>query len=238
MQESINDTKKENNFSTRVEQSGNNYLVAYLILVLSLLLFLATVSGITNGLSKKVDSILLSNLGYTNKWSKSFGSRWFIFVNDDISALAGPVLLPIFTLLISGYVYLKRRFKVIRKFLFVVIGGAILMMITKVFFATDLSNQSVDIIYNTISPFPSGHAMLGTIVYISLAVVISRTQRRPGVKKFLIASSIFLALLIGISRFITGGHTLTEVLAGWSLGMIWLTVYWLLEQFKRKKGWL
>ena len=231
MQESINDTKKENNFSTRVEQSGNNYLVAYLILVLGLLLFLATVSGITNGLSKKVDSILLSNLGYTNKWSKSFGPRWFIFVNDDISALAGPVLLPIFTLLISG-------FKVIRKFLFVAISGAILMMITKVFFATDLSNQSVDIIYNTISPFPSGHAMLGTIVYISLAVVISRTQRRPGVKKFLIASSIFLALLIGISRFITGGHTLTEVLAGWSLGMIWLTVCWLLEQFKRKKGWL
>ncbi len=237
MPDKNSDTQQENYHHINSEQSRNNYLIAYSILVVSLLLFWATVSGITDGLSNAVDSILLANLGYTNEWSKGFGPRWYIFVNDDISALAGPVLLPIIIFLISGYAYLKKRIKVLRRFLFVLVGGAIFMMITKVFFATDLSNQSIDIIYNTISPFPSGHAMLGTISYISLAVVIARTQRRTEVKKFLILSSIAVALLIGISRFITGGHSLTEVLAGWSLGMIWLTICWLLEQLTRKRGW-
>ena len=228
---------EEFNIHDQGEQSKNNYLIAYSVLFSSLLVFWATVSGITDGLSNEVDSILLSSLGYTNEWSKGFGPRWYIFVNDDMSALAGPVLLPIFIAIISIYAYLKKRFKVVRKFLFVVVGGAVFMMISKVIFAKDLPDASIDIIYNTISPFPSGHAMLGTISYISLAFVISRTQRRSQVRKFLIASSIVIAALIGISRFITGGHSLTEVLAGWSLGMIWLTICWLLEQLTRKSGW-
>ena len=237
MSKDFNETHQDYSQSLRVEHSRNNYLIAFSILIISLLIFWASVSGITEGLSKKVDSILLSFLGYTNEWSKGYGPRWYIFVNDDISALAGPVLLPIFIFLISVFTFLKNRFRVVRRLLFVVVGGAIFMMITKVIFATDLSNQSIDIIYNTISPFPSGHAMLGTIFYICLAVVVSRTQRRIEVRKFLLIASVLIALLIGISRFITGGHSLTEVLAGWSLGMIWLTICWLLEQLIRKRGW-
>jgi len=43
------------------------------------------------------------------------------------------------------------------------------------------------------------------------------------VNKFLFISAAIIIALVGISRFVGSGHTITEVIAGWSLGLCWYT---------------
>ncbi|HQF42631.1 MAG TPA: phosphatase PAP2 family protein [Ignavibacteriaceae bacterium] len=52
----------------------------------------------------------------------------------------------------------------------------------------------------------------------------------------MIFSGIIITLFIGISRILPGIHTFNDVLAGWSLGMIWLCICWLLERKIKEKS--
>ncbi len=63
--------------------------------------------------------------------------------------------------------------------------------------------------------FPSGHALLSTVFYVTLAAIMTR---RPSVR---IAAAI-LAGLIGLSRIYLGVHYPSDVAAGYSAGVFWL----------------
>lgn len=71
--------------------------------------------------------------------------------------------------------------------------------------------------------FPSGHAMGSFITYMMLAYLavrlLDRRWRRPGV---LIAA--LLIFLIGLSRIYLGVHYVSDVLAGYAAGALWLAV--------------
>ncbi|GAB2661446.1 phosphatase PAP2 family protein [Nocardia goodfellowii] len=69
--------------------------------------------------------------------------------------------------------------------------------------------------------FPSGHAMSSLVCFGVVALVFIPIQR-PGVRRVLIASTTLLVTAIGFSRVALGVHYLTDVLAGWLLGSLWL----------------
>ena len=127
-------------------------------------------------LSNFVSSVLLENLGYTNKWSKSFGPEWFITINKDIAALGGFPLLFIFLSIIFLYYYLRKESRRLWRLLFIMVGAGILLLIAKTLFAQEIPDDPLEILTNSISTFPSGHAMMGTIFYLTLGVTISRRQ--------------------------------------------------------------
>lgn len=63
----------------------------------------------------------------------------------------------------------------------------------------------------------SGHTMFATSVYPPLLSVIgSGTSRRA--HRSAVAVGFVLALLVGVSRFVLGAHSPSEVLAGWLVG--------------------
>jgi undecaprenyl-diphosphatase len=104
------------------------------------------------------------------------------------------------------------------------------MLIAKTFFAHEIPDDPIEIVTNSISSFPSGHAMMGTIFYTTLAVTISRRQHSHKTKRFTLISGIVIVFLIGISRILPGNHSVADVFAGWSLGTIWLCLCWFLER--------
>lgn len=203
---------------------------AILILIWSLIVFIITALGLFDWLSDMFSSLLLKYLGYTNKWSKSFGPEWFLGLNRDISALGGFPILFIFLTIIIIYYNLRRESKRLWRLLFVIIGGGILMLIAKTISAHEIPYDPIEIVTNSISQFPSGHAMMGTIFYIVLAVTISRRQHSRKTKKLTIISGVAIVLLIGICRILPGNHSVADVFAGWSLGLVWLSFCWLLER--------
>ena len=108
------------------------------------------------------------------------------------------------------------------------------MLIAKTFFAHEIPDDPIEIVTNSISSFPSGHAMIGAIFYTTLAVIISRRQHSHKTRRLTLISGIVIVFLIGISRILPGQHSVADVFAGWSLGVIWLCLCWILERRVKK----
>jgi membrane-associated phospholipid phosphatase len=70
--------------------------------------------------------------------------------------------------------------------------------------------------------FPSGHATLSAAVYGMGAVLISRATNRPAVKVAAWVGAVVIIVLVGVTRLYLGAHWLSDVLAGWALGALWL----------------
>ncbi len=69
--------------------------------------------------------------------------------------------------------------------------------------------------------FPSMHASLSVAVFGFLAVAIAR-ELRSNWHWVPYSISVFLVVAISFSRLYLGVHWLSDVLAGWSLGLIWV----------------
>jgi membrane-associated phospholipid phosphatase len=67
--------------------------------------------------------------------------------------------------------------------------------------------------------FPSGHAAYSTL-YVWLAVTVA-LRLVPGItrRSLVIASGIVVAALVGLSRVYLRAHWLSDVTAGWALGL-------------------
>lgn len=208
---------------------------ALIILSLSLFTFFLTLIGFTDGLSQIIASFLENKLGFTNKWSNTYGPDWWVNANKDIAALGGKIVLLIFTLILIGYFTIRKKQRRLWKFIFILFGGAAIMTFFKIIFAEEMPYEPVNLITTTISNYPSGHTTMGTIFYLTLAVYISRAQHSSKTKRFTIIASTVLVILIGFSRILVGNHNFAEVLAGWSLGLIWLCLCWFLDEYIKKK---
>ena len=72
--------------------------------------------------------------------------------------------------------------------------------------------------------FPSGHVVHYTVFYGFLAVALAACWRSSWLRNALIASCIALVSLVGLSRIYLGEHWLTDVIAGYLFGGVFLVV--------------
>ncbi|MGB5894790.1 MAG: phosphatase PAP2 family protein, partial [Ignavibacteriaceae bacterium] len=113
----------------------------------------------------------------------------------------------------------------------VISGGSFLLLVIKMVFAEDVPNEPIDLLVSSVATYPSGHAFMAMLFYLTIAVFLTRKQRRSEVKVYTFVFTSIIIFLIGLSRILGAQHNLTEVLAGWSLAIIWLSCCWLLERF-------
>lgn len=71
------------------------------------------------------------------------------------------------------------------------------------------------------SSFPSGHATSSMIFYMTMALTLTagKPWHRP-----VVAAAFILSLLIGTSRVMLGVHWPSDVIGGWSFGLLWVLV--------------
>ena len=69
------------------------------------------------------------------------------------------------------------------------------------------------------SSFPSGHATSSMIFYTAIALTLTAESRWHRVA---VAAAITLSLLIGLSRVMLGVHWPSDVIGGWSFGLLWV----------------
>jgi undecaprenyl-diphosphatase len=67
--------------------------------------------------------------------------------------------------------------------------------------------------------FPSGHAASSMIFYLALAIALASGTRWQRVAP---AAAVMLSLLIGTSRVMLGVHWPSDVVGGWTFGMLWV----------------
>ncbi|WP_242927016.1 phosphatase PAP2 family protein [Pontibacter vulgaris] len=72
--------------------------------------------------------------------------------------------------------------------------------------------------------FPSGHAMIGGIFYGLLIYIVWQTVANQTLRWIYTLVLTLLILLIGYSRIYLNVHYATDVLAGYSVGALWLII--------------
>lgn len=72
--------------------------------------------------------------------------------------------------------------------------------------------------------FPSGHATTSVALYLVLALLSFGWVRRRAARVCILAGALTLSALIGFSRLYLGVHYLSDVLAGFVLGAVWVAV--------------
>ena len=73
--------------------------------------------------------------------------------------------------------------------------------------------------------FPSGHAMISMGVYGYLIYLIYKKVKNPYIKYLGIIILSLLIILIGISRIYLGVHYFSDVVAGYTLSLIYLIIF-------------
>lgn len=79
--------------------------------------------------------------------------------------------------------------------------------------------------------FPSGHALMATVVWLLLAFVIADAVGRRAVRRWMVAIALVIAFAVGVGRVYLGVHWPSDVVAAWGLGIVWV---WLLRRYWRR----
>ena len=151
------------------------------------------------------------------------------------SLYGGPtVLIPVGLLVAVGF--LTQRWK--RGALLVVVtlaGAGLLNGLLKFSFARVRPASFFDYPLPGSPSFPSGHALYAASVFGGLAVLL--TARIPNLLLEIViwAVAIALILLVGLSRIYLGVHYPSDVLAGYSIGIIWVTAVAFGDRLARRR---
>jgi membrane-associated phospholipid phosphatase len=69
--------------------------------------------------------------------------------------------------------------------------------------------------------FPSGHAISVVVCYGLLAYLLAPKMPSLFWKITVSAAALLIIAFVGFSRIFTGGHYLTDILAGYAVGIAW-----------------
>jgi undecaprenyl-diphosphatase len=131
-------------------------------------------------------------------------------------------LIPANLLLIAYYLLKKRKWYSI-KIPTIAISSLLLMFGLKQLFARQRpTGQLLEEAKNF--SFPSGHALMSVTFYGLLAYIVWHSVKNSTVKWTLIILLILWIILIGVSRIYLRRHYVTDVMAGFAMGFLWLVI--------------
>ncbi len=206
-------------------------LGAIFLAVVGLWIFGALAAEVVEGDTQKFDDRILLALRRPGNPALPIGPAWTLQVARDLTAFGGPAGLGIVTGVVAGYLWLQRRFGLLWFVLASVLSGTGLALILKDLFhrprpqivphLTDISTAS----------FPSGHSMLSSLTYLTLAALLARAVSDLKTKLYFLFVASFLTVIIGSSRVYLGVHYPTDVFAGWCIGSAWALLCCLCAHF-------
>jgi undecaprenyl-diphosphatase len=164
------------------------------------------------------------------------GPPWVEDAMRDLTAMGGVTVLGLFVMAVSGYVLLRRQYHAFWLMLAAIGGGLVLNLVLKSWIARPRPALVPHLSYVNTASFPSGHSMLSAVVYLTLAALLARLLVPVRLKLYIIMIAVLFSFLVGLSRIYLGVHYPTDVLAGWTLGLLWAVVCWLVARFLQRRG--
>ena len=210
-------------------------LIFLILMILGIWLFAEIADEVMEKEPIDLDHKIFSLLRPTDNSSQPIGPEWLVQAARDITALGGYTILVLLTGLTALFFVLKRRFGLMLLTISALAGGATASSLLKLLFFRD--RPALDHLVSVSSKsFPSAHAMLSAVVYLTLGALLARSTTEKKIKAFFMASALLLSMLVGISRVYLGVHFPTDVLAGWIAGAVWAILCLLLAGIIRRYG--
>jgi undecaprenyl-diphosphatase len=201
--------------------------VAIVLIVVGSLLFGAMAYELkTNGPMVAEDTALASQMhaeavqtASTTNETATFG----FFLGKEVLELIGLILIV--------YFLHKRFWPELGMVLIGWSGGTVLWYFVGHYFNRARPAEQMGIPVKAYASFPSGHTMQSMLVFGLLAYFLM-PHLPSAFWRWVIAIAAVLAMLfVGASRVFQGGHYLSDVLAGYGLGLAWGALIYMLMEF-------
>jgi undecaprenyl-diphosphatase len=134
------------------------------------------------------------------------------------TAIGEPTVLVGAGFLVAAWLWWQGRGRFALRLLLVILIGRGLSEVQKYWIARARPDLEPHLVAVKTSSFPSGHATSSMIFFLVLALALSPREWR----RLSAAGAILLSLLIGTSRVMLGVHWPSDVIGGWSFGMLWV----------------
>lgn len=185
----------------------------------------ASPGGASQAAPRSFDERVLLNFRDSDDLARPVGPDWLPNVVRDCTSLGSWIVLSTVTISFTVYFVLTRRYAY---------GAMLLTAVGSGLFIGKLIKNWVERPRPQLVPhgdvvsgesFPSNHALMSTIVYLLLAVLLQRDlpARRVRVLVFLVAALV--PLVVGMTRVYLGVHWPTDVVAGWTIGLVWVGLF-------------
>lgn len=180
--------------------------------------------------SGKFDRAILLALRVPGDLSTPIGPGWLKSSVGDITSLGSPTIIALVTVVAVAYLLVSGRYR---------LGGLVGLSIALGATVEKLMKLGFDRVRPEVVPhfvavhtlsFPSGHAMLSAMTYLTIGALLAKAQKNRRMHVFVLGTGVLLTVLIGVSRVYLGVHWPTDVLAGWTAGSIWALLTWLVAE--------
>lgn len=136
------------------------------------------------------------------------------------------------TVLVFCFLWWKHYRLEAKFFLLNAFGGAVLSYVLKLVFTRSRPELWPRLILDPTFSYPSGHALGSMVLYGFLTYLIITLH--PRYTKVWRAIGITLIVVIGFSRLYLGVHWPTDILAGYGIGFLWITVCIMLMRLQKE----
>ena len=157
--------------------------------------------------------------------SDPIGPLWFEEMMRDMTALGSTLVLSLVSLMSVVYLFIQQNKRLAWLIVVAISSGMLCSYLLKYGFARPRPELVPHGSYVYTSSFPSGHSMLSALVYFTLAGLFARLQPSAKAKIYWYLSAMLLVLMVGISRLYLGVHWPSDVVAGWSAGVLWALLW-------------
>jgi undecaprenyl-diphosphatase len=188
------------------------------------------------GSTAALDRKILLSLRNPADLADPIGPPWLEETMRDITGLGSVFTVLFLTCAVASYLAVSGRRRIGVFVLAAVGSGELVSTILKVFYQRprpDLVPHGMEVFT---ASFPSGHATMSAIAYLTLATLIARVERNRSAKALLLGLGIGVTLLVGISRIYLGVHWPSDVLAGWCIGAAWASLCWFIALQLQRRG--
>lgn len=189
--------------------------------------FLEIAGEVLEGSTRAIDQQILLTLRGGEHGSTPIGPVWLHETMRDLTSLGGPAVLALATGAAWGYLVFARQWAMSWLALGSSLGGLAVASALKRLFSQSRPDSVFHATVASGYSFPSGHAMMSAIVYLTLAALLARLVPHTRLRLYVMGVAMLLTGLVGVSRVYLGVHWASDVAAGWAAGAAWALLCWL-----------
>lgn len=211
------------------------FFLNILVILFALVIFFYVAQKVQNGSTINFDYYALNSLRADNPTREALGPNWLTILMTDITALGGAAIIFFVTASVAFYLLLRKNYSFLWLIIVATIGGVVISLGLKEFFSRERPPIEYHLITVKSLSFPSGHATMASVVYLTQGALFAKLQSVKKIRIFFLTVSAFLVFLIGTSRIYLGVHYPTDVIAGWAVGTAWASFCWLVVKNFQKR---
>ena len=210
-------------------------LAGWLVIVAVVWGFFELAGMVTQGSTQAFDERVVRALRCADDLARPIGPEGLTQIARDITALGSYSALIVVVLISVLFLAAARQRVALRTLFGATISGYAMLLLLKQWFHRPRPEIVPHLADFHSSSFPSGHAMMSAVIYVTLAFQLLRVIEPRQIRCAILITAVLLTTLVGVSRVFLGVHYPTDVLAGWTGGLVWASLWLVLARRWQQK---